>query len=107
MFYECQNAEKELTQELFKAVCNNLRRHIQGDDGSGDITDMAALKKFMYDYGTQEFQNKFRFAYDGDFSVPPNKKEGGKVRGYEEFLYLDNYPATQDKVEDWMNAEVF
>lgn len=107
MFYERQNADQELARELFKVLCNNLRQHIEGDTGTGDISDPIQLKEFMYSYATQEFAKKFNFEYKGTDSEPPNKKPGGRVDGYEELLQLKSYPVTREEVEAWMDAEVF
>ena len=107
MFYECQNAEQELAGELFKILCNNLRRHISGNQGLSDVADPATLKQFMLEYSSQEFKKAFGFDYKGKDSTPPNKKEGGKVDGYAELLNIKSYPATEKEVQDWMDAEVF
>ncbi|KAF9450721.1 hypothetical protein P691DRAFT_788671 [Macrolepiota fuliginosa MF-IS2] len=106
MFYECQNADQELAAELFKILCNNLRRHIQGDS-SGDISDPAKLKEFMKEYSIQEWKKAFGFDYQGRQSKPPKMKQGGRVEPYEELLQVKSYPATKQEVEAWMDAEVF
>lgn len=107
MFYEQQNADQELARELFKVLCNNLRRHIANDQSLGDIADPAKLKEFMLSYSSQEFKKKFGFDYLGKQSTPPNKKPGGKVDAYEELLQVKSYPAVEKEVQEWMDAEVF
>jgi hypothetical protein len=71
VFYEVQDANTELTETMLKILCNNLRRHIEGDDGgAGDISDPIQLKEYMRQYAIQQWAEEFGFEYQGTNSKP-------------------------------------
>ena len=108
MFYECQNGEQELAAELFKILCNNLRRQFRGDDGSGDITNPTKLKEFMKEYSMREWKKKFNFEYKGEHSEPPNRTPSGRITAYSKLFQVETYPVSQNVVEPWMeDANIF
>ncbi|KAF9450714.1 hypothetical protein P691DRAFT_773711 [Macrolepiota fuliginosa MF-IS2] len=111
MFYELDSAEHTLARELYHTLCNNLRVHIHGADGTGP-SDAEALKKFMEDYSKQQFRDSFDYDWQDKETKPPNTKKtkvnpDGRFTPFHKVLMLDTYPVNQKDVEEWMNSDLF
>ena len=66
---------------------------------------MELLKAALLQYGKQEFNRKFGFAYDGDNTKPPDAV--GKSIGCARFLDFGEYPPSDQTVSERVGVELF
>jgi len=101
------DSEIILNYELVRRLCDELRSLINNPAHNDTPPCMEALERYMYEYSKQKFAQKFGFEYDGNRSKPPNSRPEKAVADYKVHLALNGFPASQNMVESWMDAELF
>ncbi|KAF9446665.1 hypothetical protein P691DRAFT_761428 [Macrolepiota fuliginosa MF-IS2] len=104
MLYEVVPVEQRAMRQLFQLLCDKIRKELHKPPVKPD--DLLTLKDILQEYARMKFQSTFGFAYSGDKSSPPARQPGGAVRGICQVLQTADYPASVQKVENWLNSEV-
>lgn len=97
-----------LNKELFRRLCSELRDLLNQPSEDKDApSDPYALQKYLFEYSQQKFAKRFNFKYEDKHSKPPNSKPGGQVLGLEAESIQEDFPATKEAVEHWMDTILF
>ncbi|KAF9441778.1 hypothetical protein P691DRAFT_779678 [Macrolepiota fuliginosa MF-IS2] len=104
MLYEEVPVEQRAMRRLFQLLSDKIRKELQKPPVIKN--DLLTLKDILLEYARIKFQSTFGFAYAGNESSPPARKQGGAVRGFCEVLQTKSYPASVEEVGKWLDKEV-